>query len=178
MPLYPPLPPVRLSLGSGRSPPNGGFPKLGVLFGGPYNKDYNILGSILGFPYFGKLPNASFTQLILGLSISPCSRLHCIYYAPNASPELAEKHINSAQKLHRTIRSLQTRQTFGEKLTTGERGAGRACPPTPQMLLSLSSCLRSHFEAVRPGAIRLFRSLILPPEPPLDGRKITHIKPA
>ena len=30
----------------------GGFPKLGVLFGGPYNKDYNILGS----PNFGKLP--------------------------------------------------------------------------------------------------------------------------
>ena len=24
---------------------------------GPYNKDYNIWGSILGFPYFGKLPN-------------------------------------------------------------------------------------------------------------------------
>ena len=26
-----------------------GFPKIiGTLFGGPYNKDYNILGSILG----------------------------------------------------------------------------------------------------------------------------------
>ena len=25
-------------------------------FGGPYNKDYSILGSILGSPYFGKLP--------------------------------------------------------------------------------------------------------------------------
>ena len=24
--------------------------------GGPYNKDYSIWGSILGFPYFGKLP--------------------------------------------------------------------------------------------------------------------------
>ena len=34
----------------------GGFPKLWVLFGGPHNKDYNILGSILGSPYFGKLP--------------------------------------------------------------------------------------------------------------------------
>ena len=34
----------------------GGFPKLGVPFGGPNNKDYSILGSILGSPYFGKLP--------------------------------------------------------------------------------------------------------------------------
>ena len=36
----------------------GGFSKLGVpyLFGSPYNKDYSILGSILGSPNFGKLP--------------------------------------------------------------------------------------------------------------------------
>ena len=27
----------------------------GYLFGDPYNKDYSILGSILGSPYFGKL---------------------------------------------------------------------------------------------------------------------------
>ena len=27
----------------------------GYHFGGPYNKDYGILGSILGSPYFGKL---------------------------------------------------------------------------------------------------------------------------
>ena len=34
-----------------------GFPKIrGTLAGGPYNKDYNILESILGSPYFGKLP--------------------------------------------------------------------------------------------------------------------------
>ena len=42
------------------APANGrkyrGFPKLGVPFGGPYNKDYSILGSILGSPYFRKLP--------------------------------------------------------------------------------------------------------------------------
>ena len=25
-------------------------------FGGPYHKDYSVLGSILGSPYFGKLP--------------------------------------------------------------------------------------------------------------------------
>ena len=36
----------------------GSFPKLGVYpFGGPYNKDYSIFGSILGSPFFGgKLP--------------------------------------------------------------------------------------------------------------------------
>ena len=28
----------------------GGFPKLGVPFGDPNNKDYSILGSILGSP--------------------------------------------------------------------------------------------------------------------------------
>ena len=34
-----------------------GLPKLGVLFGVPIiNKDCNILGSILGSPYFAKLP--------------------------------------------------------------------------------------------------------------------------
>ena len=37
-----------------------GFPKIrGTLFGGPYNKGYSILGSILGSPYFGKLPYAA-----------------------------------------------------------------------------------------------------------------------
>ena len=39
--------------------PFGDFPKLGVPFGGPYKKDYSILKSILGSPYFGKLPNPS-----------------------------------------------------------------------------------------------------------------------
>ena len=33
-----------------------GFPNKGYLFGGPYNKDCSILGSILGSPHFGKLP--------------------------------------------------------------------------------------------------------------------------
>ena len=28
----------------------------GYHYGGPNNKDYGILGSILGSPYFGKLP--------------------------------------------------------------------------------------------------------------------------
>ena len=36
--------------------PNGGFLKSGVPFlGGPYNQDYSV-GSMLGYPYFGKLP--------------------------------------------------------------------------------------------------------------------------
>ena len=30
----------------------------GYLYGGPQNKGYSILGSILGPPYFGKLPNS------------------------------------------------------------------------------------------------------------------------
>ena len=34
-----------------------GFPKImGTFFGGPHFQDYNILGSMLGSPYFGKLP--------------------------------------------------------------------------------------------------------------------------
>ena len=34
-----------------------GLPRIGgYLFGGPYNKDYNFLRSILGSPYFCKLP--------------------------------------------------------------------------------------------------------------------------
>ena len=34
----------------------GGFPKLGVPFWGPNNKDHNILVSILVSPFLGKLP--------------------------------------------------------------------------------------------------------------------------
>ena len=34
-----------------------GFPKLGLPFWGPKNKDCRSLGSILGSPYLGKLPN-------------------------------------------------------------------------------------------------------------------------
>ena len=34
-----------------------GFPKIrGTLFKGPYNKDYSILGSILGYLNSGKVP--------------------------------------------------------------------------------------------------------------------------
>ena len=34
----------------------GGFQNWGYLIGGPHNKDCNILWSVLGSPYFGKLP--------------------------------------------------------------------------------------------------------------------------
>ena len=44
-----------------------GFPKIwGTLIGGPHNKDYSILGSILGSPNFGKLPH---TPLIITLRV-------------------------------------------------------------------------------------------------------------
>ena len=33
-----------------------GFPKIRAPFGDPYDKDYNLLESILGSPCFGKLP--------------------------------------------------------------------------------------------------------------------------
>ena len=40
-----------------------GFPKIVIFFwGGPYNKDYSILGQILGHPNFGKLPYFSRVQ--------------------------------------------------------------------------------------------------------------------
>ena len=44
----------------------------GYHFRGPNNKDYNILGSILGSPYFGKLPYpliAEYTGTLLGFLI-------------------------------------------------------------------------------------------------------------
>ena len=35
----------------------------GYLFGGPHNKDSNILGFILGSPHFGKLPHSIFQNI-------------------------------------------------------------------------------------------------------------------
>ena len=42
-----------------------GFPKSGVPFEGPYNKDYRIWGegSILGSPFLGKIPKS---RLVVG----------------------------------------------------------------------------------------------------------------
>ena len=43
--------------GGNHAPPYMGVSQnYGYLFEGPHNKDYSILGSILGSPYFGKLP--------------------------------------------------------------------------------------------------------------------------
>ena len=42
----------------------------GYLFGGPHNKDYSILGSILGSPYFGKLPVIGMQQRKRPLQLS------------------------------------------------------------------------------------------------------------
>ena len=49
---------MKLPLNTGISP------RLGVRFGGPYKKDYSILGSILGSPYYGKLPYEKVVNLI------------------------------------------------------------------------------------------------------------------
>ena len=39
-----------------------GFPRIrGTFFGGPHNKEYSIWGSILGSPYFGKVPDRGAT---------------------------------------------------------------------------------------------------------------------
>ena len=47
-----------------------GFPKFRDTFWGSVNKDYNILGSILASPYFGKLPNPSgISVLALGFRV-------------------------------------------------------------------------------------------------------------
>ena len=58
-----PADPFRLcavgDLALGKSKDANEVPKFrGTLFGGPNNEDHSILGSILGSPYFGKLPNS------------------------------------------------------------------------------------------------------------------------
>ena len=48
--------PRRAKAGAGVVGVTWGFPKIrGTFFGGPYNTDYSISGSIWGSPYFGKL---------------------------------------------------------------------------------------------------------------------------
>ena len=37
---------------------------LGYLSGVPHNKDYSILGCILGVPYFGQLPHGDYIPLL------------------------------------------------------------------------------------------------------------------
>ena len=42
----------------------------GYHFGDPHNKDYSILGSILGSPYFGKPPWHSFVMTFISAASS------------------------------------------------------------------------------------------------------------
>ena len=67
----------------------------GYLFGGPNNKDYSILGSILGSPYFGKLPYLACKQegkavcllLTRCSSQGPCRYMSgCQYSGPFLDP--------------------------------------------------------------------------------------------
>ena len=51
---------------------SGAFPKLGVAFRGPNDKDYSILGSILGSPHFGKLPSSLQKPLSPHVLRHPC----------------------------------------------------------------------------------------------------------
>ena len=43
----------------------------GYLFGGSHNKDYSILGSILGSPYFGNLPYAALEGRLISARNTP-----------------------------------------------------------------------------------------------------------
>ena len=69
-----------------------GFPKIrGTLFEGPNNKDYSILGSILGSPYFGKLPlihNKLPYLCLLERLLCSCFRKGNFNLSPHAKAEL------------------------------------------------------------------------------------------
>ena len=49
----------------------------GYYFGGSYNKDSSILGSILGSPHFGKLPYRDYTGSIFPYSLLTTSKILC-----------------------------------------------------------------------------------------------------
>ena len=55
------------------------FPKIrGTLLRGPYNKDYSILGSILGFPYFWE------TTMYARIHVKVTARARCCIISRNA----------------------------------------------------------------------------------------------
>ena len=59
-------------------------PKIrGTLFGGPNNKDYSILGSILGSPYFGKLPYIPSFRVLGSCKVFT---IHLFVYGGNPAP--------------------------------------------------------------------------------------------
>ena len=47
------------------------FQNYGYLFGDLYNKDYSILGSIVGYPNFGKLPHGTAEEVAAELPVWP-----------------------------------------------------------------------------------------------------------
>ena len=58
-----------------------GFPKIrGTILGSPYKKDYSILGSTWGSPYFGKLPYRGYLGLY---RLRTPLRLLCFVARPN-----------------------------------------------------------------------------------------------
>ena len=56
----------------------GGFLKFGVHFGDPQNKENSLLGSILGFPCFGKLPHRVYMVHGVGLLQGSLSTRQCV----------------------------------------------------------------------------------------------------
>ena len=57
-----------------RFPRLGGFPKFRVPFWGHHNKGFSILGSMLGYPHFGKLPLVAPLFFMSTLPVDPpCS---------------------------------------------------------------------------------------------------------
>ena len=70
------------------------FPKIrGALLGGPYNKDYSILRSILRSPYLGKLPYIYIYMYIYiytpHIFINPYSRTTLSYTSSTVDPVLS-----------------------------------------------------------------------------------------
>ena len=80
-------------------PATWGFPKIrGYHFGGPNNKDYNILGSLLGFPYLGELLHRKMAGAV-GFRCSRCqgwTYWHCFFVSPFQSP-VQDSRLNSNQ---------------------------------------------------------------------------------
>ena len=55
--------------------------------GGPYNKDYSILGSILGSSYLGKLPNGVQRVSWFHLRITALRAIDLVAFLLNRNPK-------------------------------------------------------------------------------------------
>ena len=103
----------------------GGFPKIkGTILGAPHNMDYSILGSILGSPYFEKLPCRYRIENEDAVSISVLPQLHGCHHTDLS-------HLPSASS-----------QTHLRKLTPSLEHTG-ATPQGRQHHLSLNNNFRS-----------------------------------